>query len=299
MAYHVILWLILLIFLFSGCSKNEISIPEDSTLMGHVNELTVSGSQNSRQTDITIRYNFQVGVPPVTKNLKTDNQGDFTIMIPREQNMVEIIIEKEHFLGIDTTIQVTGTTNFNTQIVQVVSFLPLERNREWQYDVQYIVGDTEGGGTTTYNGTESWQITDLDTSTNGFELQITFNGTGIYDDGVSRDTTSYVNEINTIMFSLHDRRLEMTSCASCFQRTTIFDRLNTLLNEINTFSGDDMRVLVEHPITVTDNLEINETDSNGNTILYVLNGEEGLISLEVHYNAADVFEIYNYQLITP
>ncbi len=301
MRYHLILWLFL-IYMFSGCSKNEFSIPEDSTLMGHVDELTVNGLQNSRETDVTIRYGFQVGIPPVTKNLKTDNQGDFTIVIPGKQKLVEIIIAKENFLGIDTTIEVTGLVNFNSQLVQVTNLLPLELNKAWQYDVEYITGDTEGGGATTYRGTESWQITNLDTSTNGFELKITFNGTGIYDpaNGEPGDTTIYVNEINTISFSFQERRLEMTSCANCFQHTTVFDRLNTLLNDINTFSGKDMRLLVKHPITVTDSILVKESISVEDiSNEYVLTPGTGLVSLGLSYHVADIFEIYNYHLIAP
>ncbi|RMG25423.1 MAG: hypothetical protein D6732_22420, partial [Methanobacteriota archaeon] len=152
---------------------------------------------------------------------------------------------------------------------------------------------------TTYSGTESWLITNLDTSTNDFELQITFNGTGIYVNEGSRDTTSYVNEINTVTFSIQDRRLKMTPCI-CSQHTTIFDRLNTLLNKFNYFSGQDMTLLVEHPITNTDSIEVNDADPiNGTNLRYVIDREEGLISLEAHYNDADIFEIYNYHLITP
>ncbi len=299
MNYHIIISWILLSIILGGCSKNEMNVPEeDWTIMGHVDELTVNGLQNSIQTDITIQYNFQPGVTPVTRTLKTDNQGDFTILIPRAQNEVRILIEKDHFLGIDTLFAITGTVNFNAQLVQLRNFLPLELNKEWQYDVEYIVGDTEGGGATTYSGTESWKITNLDTSTNGFELQITFNGIGVYANEGSRDTTSYVNEINTITFSIRDRRLGMTPCI-CSQHTTIFDRLNNFLNTISN-SGMDIRLMVEHPITFADSLEVVESIPYLDTqVRYNLHREKGMTYLEFRENGADISHIYNYHLITP
>gem|GEM_PF-5365151 len=92
----------------------------------------------------------------------------------------------------------------------------------------------------------------------------------------------------------------MTSCANCFQHTTVFDRLNTLLNDINTFSGKDMRLLVKHPITVTDSILVKESISVEDiSNEYVLTPGTGLVSLGLSYHVADIFEIYNYHLIAP
>jgi hypothetical protein len=292
------LFWVLLVCLLGGCNKHEMNVPEEWTLKGHVDELTVNGLQNSIQADINVQYNFKAGGTLVTKTLKTDNNGDFTVVIPTDENLVRVLIEKDHFLGVDTLFEMTGTMNFNAQIVQLRNVLSPELNKEWQYEVVYEVGDTEGGGTTSYTGIENWKVTDLDTSTRSFKLQVTFNGIGIYSGDSSRDTTIYENQVNTLIFSIQNRRLQMTPCISCSQRTTIFDRLNTLLTEINDFTGFDMTLLVEHPISVTDSLGITETDMNGNSLAYVLSFEEGLISLNARYSIADVFEIYDYHLIT-
>ncbi|RMG66713.1 MAG: hypothetical protein D6715_06270 [Calditrichaeota bacterium] len=291
--------IIFLVFCLS-CSKNDTNSPDGDNqlevhhIFGQLTKVTPAGSFPCEQASVMVQYGISDGTPPaVTLHRTTGQNGTFDVDIPTRYVQVFLCITRPHFTRIDTVLLVTRSISFRAELTQLASFFPLKVNREFQYEASLIIGNPVSDYQAT-QGTESWRIMSVDTIAQMAEFQVSFNGTTkSYDAGGQLiDSTTLVNQTNTIRLTTSQGRLKLSHCNGCSDEKTI-------LGSIYFHIQNDWEIETEHPFNAGDTLRVRRDIQGQLSLDYALHPSRGLLSMLGFADLANNSIRFTYSQKTP
>lgn len=176
--------------------------PDQITLTCTVYEISQSGTTPLKYCPVLIFTGDK------EDTLETDETGKFELIADDSDNEVRILIERDSYNTVDTTISVRNSVALQLYLVKQISFFPLKVGSLWHYNV-----DNDGWADYTwpvYIGTESWELTEVGYDSSWFKIETLFNGLEIwYQWGNPVDTTYLSNEKAVLQINIVDDSLSL------------------------------------------------------------------------------------------